>query len=281
MNMDVLRVEKLEKTYGRRKVVKEVSLRVAPGEIVGLLGPNGAGKSTSFRMTCGLVQPDAGRVYLGQEDVTHWPMFLRARDGGMGYLAQEPSVFKKLSVEQNISAILEMLGQSWSQRRKRTQELLELLNITHIRDSKAATLSGGERRRLEIARCLVSNPKIIMLDEPYAGVDPVTVQSMRPIIHQLRAAGISILITDHDAQEILKSVNRCYVIDEGRVFCEGDPDTVRRDPQVRKKYLGELADLDPVSSAHKRVDTPASEPATVPAPKKGLFERFNPRRRVP
>ena len=280
--MDVLRVEKLEKTYGRRKVVKDVSFRVGTGEIVGLLGPNGAGKSTSFRMTCGLVQPDSGKVYLGQEDVTNWPMFLRARDGGMGYLAQEPSVFKKLNVEQNISAILEMLGYSWRDRRKRTDELLELLNITHIRDSMASTLSGGERRRLEIARCLVSNPKIIMLDEPYAGVDPITKQSMRPIIHQLQAAGISVLITDHDAQEILRSVDRCYVIDDGIVFCEGKPDAVRRDPQVRKKYLGELADFEMVSSSQQnRVDTPNHEPTVVPAPKKGLFERLSPRRRSP
>lgn len=279
--MDVLRVENLEKTFGRRKVVQGVSFRVAAGEIVGLLGPNGAGKSTSFKMTCGLVQPDNGKVFLGPDDVTRWPMFLRARDGGMGYLAQEPSVFKKLTVEQNISAILEMLGHSWRDRSKRTDELLELLNIKHIRTSKAATLSGGERRRLEIARCLVSNPKIIMLDEPYAGVDPVTVQSMRPIIHQLRAAGISVLITDHDAQEILKSVNRCYVIDEGKVFCEGDPDTVRKDPQVRKKYLGELADLEIVSTAHQRVDHPRETASTVPAPKKGLFDRLIPRRRSP
>jgi lipopolysaccharide export system ATP-binding protein len=279
--MDVLRVENLEKTFGRRKVVQGVSFRVAAGEIVGLLGPNGAGKSTSFKMTCGLVQPDNGKVFLGPDDVTRWPMFLRARDGGMGYLAQEPSVFKKLSVEQNISAILEMLGHSWRDRSKRTDELLELLNIKHIRTSKAGTLSGGERRRLEIARCLVSNPKIIMLDEPYAGVDPVTVQSMRPIIHQLRAAGISVLITDHDAQEILKSVNRCYVIDEGKVFCEGDPDTVRKDPQVRKKYLGELADLEIVSTAHQRVDHPRETASTVLAPKKGLFDRLIPRRRSP
>ena len=279
--MDVLRVENLEKTFGRRKVVQGVSFRVAAGEIVGLLGPNGAGKSTSFKMTCGLVQPDNGKVFLGPDDETRWPMFLRARDGGMGYLAQEPSVFKKLSVEQNISAILEMLGHSWRDRSKRTDELLELLNIKHIRTSKAGTLSGGERRRLEIARCLVSNPKIIMLDEPYAGVDPVTVQSMRPIIHQLRAAGISVLITDHDAQEILKSVNRCYVIDEGKVFCEGDPDTVRKDPQVRKKYLGELADLEIVSTAHQRVDYPRETASTVPAPKKGLFDRLIPRRRSP
>lgn len=277
--MDVLRVENLKKTYGRRQVVKDVSMRIGPGEIVGLLGPNGAGKSTSFRMTCGLVQPDGGKVFLGGEDVTNWPMFLRARDGGMGYLAQEPSVFKKLTVEQNISSILEMLGYSWRDRRKRTDELLELLKITHIRDSKAGPLSGGERRRLEIARCLVSNPKIIMLDEPYAGVDPITKQSMRPIIHQLQDAGISVLITDHDAQEILRSVNRCYVIDEGKVFCEGDPETVRRDPQVRSKYLGELADLEPVISAHQRVDVPSDPRPTVPTPKKGIFERLSPRRR--
>ncbi|MFN7208727.1 MAG: LPS export ABC transporter ATP-binding protein [Planctomycetota bacterium] len=279
--MDVLRVENLEKTFGRRKVVQGVSFRVAAGEIVGLLGPNGAGTSTSFKMTCGLVQPDNGKVFLGPDDVTRWPMFLRARDGGMGYLAQEPSVFNKLSVEPNISAMLAMRGPSWRDRSTRTDELLELLNIKHIRTSKAATLSGGERRRLEIARCLVSNPKIIMLDEPYAGVDPVTVQSMRPIIHQLRAAGISVLITDHDAQEILKSVNRCYVIDEGKVFCEGDPDTVRKDPQVRKKYLGELADLEIVSTAHQRVDHPRETASTVPAPKKGLFDRLIPRRRSP
>ena len=277
--MDVLRVENLKKTYGRRQVVKDVSMRVGPGEIVGLLGPNGAGKSTSFRMTCGLVQPDGGKVFLGGEDVTSWPMFLRARDGGMGYLAQEPSVFKKLTVEQNISSILEMLGYSWRDRRKRTDELLELLKITHIRDSKAGPLSGGERRRLEIARCLVSNPKIIMLDEPYAGVDPITKQSMRPIIHQLQAAGISVLITDHDAQEILRSVNRCYVIDEGKVFCEGDPETVRCDPQVKNKYLGELADLEPVISAHQRIDVPSDPKPAVPAPKTGLFERLSPRRR--
>jgi lipopolysaccharide export system ATP-binding protein len=277
--MDVLRVENLKKTYGRRQVVKDVSMRVGPGEIVGLLGPNGAGKSTSFRMTCGLVQPDGGKVFLGGEDVTSWPMFLRARDGGMGYLAQEPSVFKKLTVEQNISSILEMLGYSWRDRRKRTDELLELLKITHIRDSKAGPLSGGERRRLEIARCLVSNPKIIMLDEPYAGVDPITKQSMRPIIHQLQDAGISVLITDHDALEILRSVNRCYVIDDGKVFCEGDPETVRRDPQVENKYLGELATLEPVISAHQRVDVPSDPKPAVPAPKKGLFERLSPRRR--
>lgn len=238
--MDVLNVNGLEKTYGRRKVVNGVSMRVGPSEIVGLLGPNGAGKSTSFRMTCGLVLPDRGQVLLGGIDVTYWPMFQRAREGGMGYLAQESSVFRKLTVEQNISAMLELLGMPWGQRRKRTQELLEQFNITHIRRSRASKLSGGERRRLEIARCLVSNPRIIMLDEPFAGIDPVTVQSIQQTIFALRADGISILITDHAALEILSAVDRCYVINKGQVLCEGTPDEVKQHPEVRKQYLGNI-----------------------------------------
>ena len=215
--MDVLRVANLEKSFGRRKVVQDVSMRVGPSEIVGLLGPNGAGKSTSFRMTCGLIQPDKGQIFLGEKDVTQWPMFMRAREGGMGYLAQEPSIFRKLTVEQNISAVMEMLGYSWGERQKKTDELLERLDIKHVRGSKASVVSGGQRRRLEIARCLISNPKIIMLDEPYAGIDPKGVQSMRPIIKDLRDSGISILITDHAAMEILDNVDRCYVIDAGKV----------------------------------------------------------------
>jgi lipopolysaccharide export system ATP-binding protein len=281
--MDVLRVENLEKRYGRRKVVQNVSMRVGPSEIVGLLGPNGAGKSTSFRMTCGLVQPDNGRVFLGEQDVTYWPMFMRAREGGMGYLAQESSVFRKLTVEQNISAILEMLGQSRSERLRRTDELLEQLSIKHIRKSRASNLSGGERRRLEIARCLVSNPKIIMLDEPYAGIDPVTVQSMRPIISQLRDAGISILITDHDAVQVLKTVDRCYVINAGQVLCEGNPETVRSNEDVAKIYLGELAKLDqqaePSAPKHKRIDPPTTNPPPPTPPKKSILNRVSLRRR--
>ena len=197
----VLEAVDLQKTYGRRRVVDGVSLQVWPAEIVGLLGPNGAGKSTSFRMICGMVQPDRGRVYLDGHDVTDWPMFRRARDGHMGYLPQEPSVFRKLTVEQNISALLELLGIDRPTRKSRTDELLEEFNITHIRKSKAAGLSGGERRRLEIARCLVSNPKIVMLDEPFAGIDPVTVQSIQGVIQQLRDTGISVLITDHAARK--------------------------------------------------------------------------------
>ncbi len=238
--MDVLNVVGLEKTYGRRKVVSGVSMRVGEAEIVGLLGPNGAGKSTSFRMTCGLVMPDRGQVFLGGEEVTYWPMFRRARDGGMGYLAQESSVFRRLTVEQNISAMLELLGVGRAERRKRTDELLAQFKITHIRRSRASKLSGGERRRLEIARCLVSNPRIIMLDEPFAGIDPVTVQSIQQTIFDLRDNGISILITDHAALEILAAVDRCYVINKGSVLCEGTPDQVKQHPEVRKQYLGNI-----------------------------------------
>ena len=236
----VLEATDLQKTYGRRRVVDGVNLRVGKAEIVGLLGPNGAGKSTSFRMICGMIQPDRGRVYLDGRDVTDWPMFRRARDGHMGYLPQEPSVFKKLTVEQNISSLLELLGMNRKQRKVRTQELLEEFNITHLRKSRAAGLSGGERRRLEIARCLVSDPKIVMLDEPFAGIDPVTVQSIQGVITQLRDSGISVLITDHAAREILGTVDRCYVIYQGQVLIDGTPEEVKRHPKVREEYLGDM-----------------------------------------
>ncbi len=238
--MDVLNVVELEKTYGRRKVVDGVSFRVGESEIVGLLGPNGAGKSTSFRMTCGLVIPDRGKILLDNQDVTDWPMYRRAKDGHMGYLAQESSVFRKLTVEQNITSMLELLGMPWRARRKRCEELLEQFDIKHIRKSRAAKLSGGERRRLEIARCLVSEPRIIMLDEPFAGIDPITVQSIQDIILRLRSTGISILITDHAAREILSFVDRCYVISKGQVLCEGNPDEVKQHPEVRRQYLGNM-----------------------------------------
>jgi lipopolysaccharide export system ATP-binding protein len=240
MVADVLNVNGLEKTYGRRRVVGGVSFRVGPGEIVGLLGPNGAGKSTSFRMTCGIVIPDRGKVELGGLDVTDWPMFRRAKEGHMGYLPQESSVFRKLTVEQNISCMLELLGIPRAARRKRTDELLTEFAIKHIRKSRASKLSGGERRRLEIARCLVSNPKIIMLDEPFAGIDPVTVQSIQEIIKRLADSGIAILITDHAAREILSAVDRCYVINKGLVLCEGHPDEVKQHPEVRRQYLGNI-----------------------------------------
>ncbi|MDA1049995.1 MAG: LPS export ABC transporter ATP-binding protein [Planctomycetota bacterium] len=238
--MPLLEASGLEKTFGRRRVVNGVSLEVHDDEIVGLLGPNGAGKTTSFRMICGLIDPDAGRVYLGEHDVTKWPMYRRCRDGHMGYLAQESSVFRKLSVEQNLLAVMELLGIGRRQRRTRCDELLEQFKITHLRKSKASKLSGGERRRLEIARCLVSDPDIIMLDEPFAGIDPVTVQSIQGIIRELRNEGISILITDHAAREILQVTDRCYVINEGEVLCHGHPDEVKSHPEVRRIYLGDI-----------------------------------------
>ncbi|WP_436716185.1 LPS export ABC transporter ATP-binding protein [Roseiconus lacunae] len=259
----VLEAIDLQKTYGRRRVVDGVNLRVGKAEIVGLLGPNGAGKSTSFRMICGMVQPDRGRVYLDGRDVTDWPMFRRARDGHMGYLPQDPSVFKKLTVEQNISALLELLGMDRKQRRIRTDELLEEFNITHIRKSRAAGLSGGERRRLEIARCLVSEPNIVMLDEPFAGIDPVTVQSVQGVIMQLRDSGISVLITDHAAREILGTVDRCYVISQGRVLIDGTPEEVKQHPQVREEYLGDL------DGATKRSGRPNGAGLAVHAAERG------------
>lgn len=259
--MDVLEVRGLEKSYGRRKVVSGVSLHVGESEIVGLLGPNGAGKSTSFRMTCGIVKPDRGQVFLGGQEVTDWPMYRRAREGRMGYLAQESSVFRKLTVEQNILAVLELLGMPYRQRHARTQQLLEEFDITHIRKSRAGRLSGGERRRLEIARCLVSDPQIIMLDEPFAGIDPVTVQSIQQVIERLRQRGISILITDHAAREILDTVDRCYVINKGTVLCEGPPHTVKQHPDVRKEYLGDIGD-EPVAAA----TNPLPRPQLAPLP---------------
>ena len=237
----VLEVRGLEKNYGRRKVVNGVNFTVHESEIVGLLGPNGAGKSTSFKMTCGIVKPDRGQVFLGEQEVTEWPMFRRANEGRMGYLAQESSVFRKLTVEQNILAIFELLGVSYRERRMRTEELLNDFDIAKIRRSKAGRLSGGERRRLEIARCLVTDPQIVMLDEPFAGIDPVTVQSIQEIILKLRDRGIAILITDHAAREILQTVDRCYVISKGSVLCEGNPDQIMQHPDVRKEYLGDIS----------------------------------------
>ncbi|MCP4889919.1 LPS export ABC transporter ATP-binding protein [Rubripirellula sp.] len=255
----ILEAVDLQKTYGRRRVVDGVNLHVDEGEIVGLLGPNGAGKSTSFRIMCGMIEPDRGRVYLDGRDVTNWPMFRRARDGHMGYLPQEPSVFKKLTVEQNISSLLELLGLDRVARNERTDQLLEEFNITHIRKSRAGGLSGGERRRLEIARCLVSDPKIIMLDEPFAGIDPVTVQSIQGVIQQLRESGISVLITDHAAREILDTVDRCYVIYQGQVLTVGTPDKVKNHPKVREEYLGDMdsgtVSAAPIPKPHFRTDS--------------------------
>lgn len=237
--MSLLQVIGLVKSYGRRRVVDGVDFHVERGEIVGLLGPNGAGKTTTFRMTCGMAEPDAGQVILGDLDVTDWPMFRRAREGGMGYLAQESSVFRKLSVQNNLLGVMEMLGMNRRDRRRRCDELLEQFGITKLRRSKAMSLSGGERRRLEIARCLVSNPQIILLDEPFTGIDPVTIASIQDIVRDLRERGISILITDHQVRETLQITDRSYVIRSGQVLCHGTRDEVLQNKEARKYYFGD------------------------------------------
>jgi len=238
--MSLLEAKGLVKIYGRRKVVDGVDFDVDSGEVVGLLGPNGAGKTTSFRITCGMIEPNAGQVMLNGLDVTRWPMYRRAREGGMGYLAQESSVFRKLNVEQNLLGMMEMLGIDRRTRRTRCDELLEKFNITKLKKSLAMSLSGGERRRLEIARCLVSDPKIILLDEPFTGIDPVTIDSIQEIIRGLqRNDGISILITDHQVRETLQITDRSYVIRDGKVLCHGTPQEVLSNSEARKYYFGE------------------------------------------
>jgi lipopolysaccharide export system ATP-binding protein len=236
--MAILRVEGLVKRYGSRTVVDGVDFEVGEGEIVGLLGPNGAGKTTSFRMTCGMVAPNGGKVFLQGKDVTDWPMYRRAAEGGMGYLAQESSVFRSLSVEQNLTGMMELLGMDRPTRKARCDDLLGQFAITHIRKSKAGTLSGGERRRLEIARCLVSDPAIILLDEPFTGIDPVTIESIQVIVRELRERGISILITDHRVRETLEITDRSYVIRAGKVLCSGTPEQVLANREAQDAYFG-------------------------------------------
>ncbi len=238
----ILEVRGLVKSYGRRRVVDGVDFEVERAQIAGLLGPNGAGKTTCFRMTCGMIEPDAGQVMLEEKDVTNWPMYRRARDGGMGYLAQESSVFRKLSVEKNLLGVMEMLGVGRKQRRRRCDELLEQFGIARLRKSRALSLSGGERRRLEIARCLVSNPRLILLDEPFTGIDPVTIDSIQQIIRRLRDSGISILITDHQVRETLEITDASYVIRDGKVLCHGRPDEVLNHPEARQSYFGDLGE---------------------------------------
>lgn len=254
--MPILEAEGLVKTYGSRKVVNGVSFSVEYAEIVGLLGPNGAGKTTSFRMTCGMIEPDQGRVTLNDVDVTSWPMYRRAKEGGMGYLAQESSVFRKLSVEQNLLGIMELLNMPRATRRRRCDELLEQFGIAKLRKSKAGSLSGGERRRLEIARCLVSDPEIILLDEPFTGIDPVTIQSIQEIVCDLKARGISILITDHQVRETLQITDRSYVVTAGEVLCHGTPAEVLANPKARDVYFGSGIDVDSPTSDRLRLDPP-------------------------
>lgn len=238
----------LVKNYGSRRVVDGVSFTVERGEIVGLLGPNGAGKTTSFRMSCGMVTPTAGAVFLNDIDVTRWPMYRRAQQG-MGYLAQETSIFTKLSVEENILAILELLHVKRRERIMITGELLEQFGLTSKKHQLAMTLSGGEKRRLEIARCLASEPTLILLDEPFTGIDPVTIHSIQDIIFQLRDSGIAILLTDHRERETLAITDRNYIICGGRVLVEGDARTVLNDRQAQEFYFGKRFDKESIISS--------------------------------
>jgi lipopolysaccharide export system ATP-binding protein len=234
----ILRTEKLVKIYGGRAVVNGVDLQIRPGEVVGVLGPNGAGKTTTFYMVVGLVRPNGGRVIFQGRDVTDYPMYRRARMG-MGYLPQEESIFRKLTVEENIMAILETTRRSKRERRSRCDELLSQFGIEHVAKQQALTLSGGEKRRLTIARSLVSNPSLLMLDEPFSGVDPIAVADVQQIIVDLRKTGLAILITDHNVRETLSIVDRAYLVFEGRVESEGSKDFLVNDPISRQLYLGE------------------------------------------
>ncbi len=234
---ELLIAEGLVKIYSGRRVVNGVDLTVNKGEVVGLLGPNGAGKTTSFYMVIGLIQPDGGKVTFQGEDVTEYPMYRRAREG-MGYLSQEPSIFRKMTVEDNVMSILETLDLSSAERKDRLTHLLDGLGLGHLAQQKAMTLSGGERRRLEITRALVTNPSFIMLDEPFSGVDPKAVYDVQQIISQLKAMGLGILITDHSVRETLDIVDRGYIICEGEILCEGTSDFLINDPKAREVYLG-------------------------------------------
>jgi lipopolysaccharide export system ATP-binding protein len=235
--MATLRTLNLTKSYGGRTVVRGVSLDVASGEIVGLLGPNGAGKTTTFYMTVGLTDPDSGRVQLDGHDVTDDPMYIRARKG-IGYLPQEPSIFRGLTVEQNLLAILETMGLDGTTRRARLRELLAELNLTPLAQAPAHTLSGGERRRAEITRALVISPKFILLDEPFAGIDPIAVSDIQRIIFHLKDRGIGVLITDHNVRETLRITDRAYIVHDGGIFRSGTPGSLAADDEVRRIYLG-------------------------------------------
>ena len=236
--MQQLETRQLVKGYNGRPVVDGVDLRIARGEIVGLLGPNGAGKTTTFAMMVGYVRPDGGRILLDGRDITDLPMYQRARLG-IGYLAQEPSIFRKLTVEQNIMAILETLDLSRIERRRRIDRLLNELGITHLARQKAFTLSGGEKRRLEITRALVTNPQFILLDEPFSGIDPITVFEAQEIIRELKKRGLGILLTDHNLRETLEITDRAYIMAEGRVLIAGTAHELITDPRAREIYLGE------------------------------------------
>lgn len=233
----VLRTEGLVKRYGKRTVVNNVSFDVKQGEIVGLLGPNGAGKTTSFYMTTGLVVPNGGRIFLNDEEITKYPVYKRAR-AGIGYLAQEASVFRKLSVEDNIASVLELTGKPKEYQKEKLESLIQEFRLQKVRKNLGDRLSGGERRRTEIARCLAIDPKFIMLDEPFAGVDPIAVEDIQYIVWKLKDKNIGILITDHNVQETLSITDRAYLLFEGRILFEGTPEVLAENPIVREKYLG-------------------------------------------
>jgi len=237
--MQTLATEEIAKAYRGRRVVNGISLHVNQGEVVGLLGPNGAGKTTTFYMIVGLIPPDAGRVVIDGNDVTSTPMYLRAREHGVSYLPQEPSVFRKLSVEENILAVLEAQPLSWHERREKMEQLIQQLGLDHIRKNRGYALSGGERRRVEIARCLCISPSFILLDEPFSGIDPIAVLDLQKIIFNLKAGGIGVLITDHNVPETLSVTDRAYIITEGRILRTGTPEQLANDPEVRRVYLGE------------------------------------------
>jgi lipopolysaccharide export system ATP-binding protein len=237
-----IRAESLVKRYRGRKVVDDVTLEIQAGEVVGLLGPNGAGKTTCFYLILGLIPNEEGRVFLNDEDITGLPMYIRARKG-IGYLPQEPSAFRKLSVEDNLMAILETLEGSREEKKTRCDTLLKEFSISHLAKSKAYVLSGGERRRTEIARALVLSPRFMLLDEPFAGIDPIAVADIQKIISLLKAKGIGVLITDHNVRETLQITDRAYIINRGKIFREGDPEQLAGDAEVRKIYLGDRFSL--------------------------------------
>jgi lipopolysaccharide export system ATP-binding protein len=237
--MKTLSTEEIAKSYGGRQVVKGVNLQIEQGEVVGLLGPNGAGKTTSFYMIVGLVRPDTGRVLADGHDISRLPMYLRARNYGISYLPQEPSVFRKLTVQDNILAVLEAQQLSWESRRTRTERLIEQLNLGHVRKTRGYALSGGERRRVEIARCLAIEPAFILLDEPFSGIDPIAVLDLQEIIFGLKRSGIGVLITDHNVRETLGIVSRAYIVNQGTVIASGSAEEILANPQVREVYLGQ------------------------------------------
>jgi lipopolysaccharide export system ATP-binding protein len=237
--MQTLATDDIAKSYRGRRVVNGVSLHINQAEVVGLLGPNGAGKTTSFYMIVGLVPPDSGRVLVDGQEITDVPMYLRARNFGISYLPQEPSVFRKLTVEENIMAVLEVQPISWQERRRKRDQLIDELGLGHIRNNMGYALSGGERRRVEIARALCIAPKFILLDEPFSGIDPIAVLDLQKIIFDLKSSGIGVLITDHNVRETLSVTDRAYIINEGRIFRTGTPEQLGNDPEVKRVYLGE------------------------------------------